>query len=207
MGQLNALKRKRLVESTNDYQDFQVGKYRQEVILRRKTEETAKIQKQLNETFENQKQVAEKRNQAFERKESSQCDVKLPEWITQEIELSVGLAEARLNLNKLIEERKDTAAELHRLTAELAQISDDEDAAPPKRKLFKEEDNGATPTHEETSGSAKKQIQTRIERLKEDIECKNIQIKQIQQMLIEGDQGFSTLKFRFFLFESLSSFM
>ena len=185
MSQLKALERKRLVVITK----LQEGNNRQEVILRRKNEEIAKIQKQLRETFEKQKQVAEKRNQAFERKESSQWGEKLRQWITQEIELSVGLAEARLNLNKLIEERKDTAAELQRLTAELAQVSDDEDAAPPKRKMFKEEDNGATPTDEESSGSAKKQIQTRIERLKEDIECKNVQINEIQQMVIEGDQG------------------
>ena len=33
------------------------------------------------------------------------------------------------------------------------------------------------------------QLEQRIERLAEDIECKSIQINTIQQMVIEGDQG------------------
>jgi len=39
----------------------------------------------------------------------------LQQWITQEIEISVGLAEGRQTLTKLIEERKDLAGELTKL--------------------------------------------------------------------------------------------
>ena len=37
--------------------------------------------------------------------------------------------------------------------------------------------------------SSRHQLEQRIERIKEDIECKNVQITEIQQMVLEGDQG------------------
>ncbi len=111
---MKALDRKRMVEITKLHE----GNNRQEAILRRKNEEISRIQKKLRETSE-KKIVAEKRQQTLDRKENSSLGDKLRSWITQELELSVGLAEARINLNNLLAERKETAAELAKLQDEL----------------------------------------------------------------------------------------
>jgi hypothetical protein len=73
VNQLKALERKRLVEISK----LQEGNNRQEAVLRRKNEEISRIQKQLRETFEKQKQVAEKRQMAFDRKDTSSTAEKL----------------------------------------------------------------------------------------------------------------------------------
>jgi kinesin family protein 4/21/27 len=195
VNQLKALERKRLVEISK----LQEGNNRQEAVLRRKNEEISRIQKQLRETSEKQKQVAEKRQQAFDRKDSSTLGEKLRGWITQELDLSVNIAEARMNLNKLIEERKESAAELTKLEEKLNEI-DDELTNPPKNKERKFEMDSTyiaganTPNDidlcdEEALVRDRQELEQRIERLKEDIECKNVQINEIQQMVIEGDQG------------------
>lgn len=67
------MERKRLVEINK----LQEGNTRQEAVLRRKNEEISRIQKQLRDTVEKQKQVAEKRQQAFDRKDSSSMGEKL----------------------------------------------------------------------------------------------------------------------------------
>jgi kinesin family protein 4/21/27 len=195
---LKALERKRLVEISK----LQEGNNRQEAVLKRKNEEISRIQRQLRETAEKQKQVAEKRQQAFDRKESSALGEKLRQWISNELELSVGLAEARINLNKLIEERKESAAELARLQEKLNEINDDQSSGQPavKRKYLgaemdstyianKDFDEDALNSMASPCKSSKHQLELRIERIKEDIECKNVQITEIQQMVLEGDQG------------------
>lgn len=73
VNQLKAIERKRLVEISK----LQEGNHRQEAVLRRKNEEINRIQRQLRETLEKQKQVAEKRQQAFDRKDSSTLGDKL----------------------------------------------------------------------------------------------------------------------------------
>ena len=207
VNQLKALERKRQVEITK----LQEGHHRQEAVLRRKNEEITRIQRQLRETLEKQKQVAEKRQQSFDRKESSLGE-KLRAWVTQELELSVNLAEARINLNKLIDERKESAAELAKLTEKLTKeygSSSSDDASsmmppPPapaaKRSRFLASSDmdttyiaypsasgDSTCTGEEVESRG--QLEQKIEQLKEEIECKTIQINDIQQMVIEGDQG------------------
>ena len=195
---LKALERKRLVEISK----LQEGNNRQEAVLRRKNEEISRIQRQLRETAEKQKQVAEKRQQAFDRKESSALGEKLRQWISNELELSVGLAEARINLNKLIEERKESAAELARLQEKLNELNEDHSCGQPavKRKYLGSEMDStyiANKDPEEDNlnsisspfKSSRHQLEQRIERIKEDIECKNVQITEIQQMVLEGDQG------------------
>ena len=203
VNQLKALERKRQVEITK----LQEGQNRQEAVLRRKNEEITRIQRQLRDTLEKQKQVAEKRQQTFDRKESSLGE-KLRAWVTQELELSVNLAEARINLNKLIEERKETAAELNKLTDKLnkefgsAPMSDDASLMPPPpvpaKRRFLGGDMDSTyrayPSADSVGASGEEtesrgQLEQKIQQLKEEIECKTIQINDIQQMVIEGDQG------------------
>lgn len=194
---LKALERKRMVEITK----LQEGNNRQEAVLRRKNEEISRIQKQLRETSEKQKLVAEKRQQTFDRKENSSLGDKLRSWITQELELSVGLAEARINLNNLLAERKETAAELAKLQEELNakfNSSNDESMPPPASLSIKRKfDNDATyiagsasscGLEDEETQLNRLQLEQRIERIKEDIEMKSVQINEIQQMVIEGDQ-------------------
>jgi len=189
---LKAMERKRMVEISK----LQEGNNRQEAVLRRKNEEISRIQKQLRETSEKQKLVAEKRQQTFERKENSSVGEKLRGWITQELELSVGLAEARINLNTLIAERKETAAELAKLQDDLARMEQEaknQCMPPPKRKFdidatYIAGSSSNNNLEDEETELHRLQTEQRIERIKEDIECKNLQINEIQQMVIEGDQ-------------------
>jgi kinesin family protein 4/21/27 len=67
VSQLKAQDRKRQVAMSK----LQEGNAKHEVMLRRKNEEISRMQKQLRETAEKQKQVAEKRQQAFDRKDVS----------------------------------------------------------------------------------------------------------------------------------------
>lgn len=70
---LKAMERKRMVEISK----LQEGTHKQEAVLRRKNDEITRIQRQLRETLEKQKIVAEKRQQTFERKDSSTIAEKL----------------------------------------------------------------------------------------------------------------------------------
>jgi hypothetical protein len=129
---------------------------------------------------------------------------KKQQWITQEIELSVSIAEAKLNLTKLIEERKESALELAKCEEKLALDaggSNDEDAAecdegPPacKRRYLHCDggDNSQDDEQENAGKSGRARLAARIARIKEDIECKSIQINDIQQMILEGDQDDKT---------------
>ena len=119
--QLKALERKRMAEICK----LQEGNNKQENVLRRKNEEITRIQRQLRETSEKQKQVQEKRQQAFDKKDTSTQGEKLRNWITQEIELGVGIQEAQANLNKLIQERREAAAELQALKREYEEYADE----------------------------------------------------------------------------------
>lgn len=56
---------------------LQEGSHKQEAVLRRKNDEITRIQRQLRETLEKQKVVAEKRQQTFDRKDSSTTADKL----------------------------------------------------------------------------------------------------------------------------------
>ena len=134
VSQLKAQERKRLVEISK----LQTGQTRQEAILKRKNEEINRIQKQLRETADKQKLVADQRQQTFDRKDSSQLGEKLRSWITLELETSVGLAEARLNLNKLIELRKSLNAELITVTDKCERLAADSSGMPPPKISHKQ---------------------------------------------------------------------
>jgi kinesin family protein 4/21/27 len=200
VSQLKNQERKRQVEISR----LQTGNSQQANILRRKNEEIARIQKQLRDTSEKQRQVQEKRQQAFDRKDSSSQGDKLRTWVTQEIEVKAGLEEAQINLNKLIQERRDSAAELEALKREFVEeyVDDDEDvknddaanstksSSRPKRNRFNmdatyvQQQNGIA---NEERAELKRELEQKIKRVEDDIECKNLQINEIQQMVIEND--------------------
>lgn len=111
--------------------------------------------------------------------------------------MSVNIAEARLNLNKLTEERKESAAELARLEDKLASMADDSDMsieapAAKRNRLYSRATDGSE-NESESAPETRSQLKVRVERLREDIECKSIQINDIQQMVLEGDQGLSKI--------------
>lgn len=118
----------------------------------------------------------------------------------------MNISEARLNLGKLIEERKESAAELARLEEKLTTMHeagesdmDGESRQPAMKRKFAATDNAFD------SDEDRAHLRARIDRLKEDIECKSIQINDIQQMVLEGDQGKieilnKNLNLRFFFF-------
>lgn len=199
--QLKAQERRRLVEISK----LQGNSNRQEAVLKRKNEEIGRIQRQLRDTSAKQKIVAAQRQQTFDRKDGSQLGERLRSWITNELELSVGLAEARLNLAKLIEERKESSIELIQLTEKLDRYGQENDVPYKQRKLGNVELDStyvASTADEEDSEERKKkrdELAKRIERTKEEIEMKNVQINELQAMVIEGDAGQGSYNFRFFL--------
>jgi len=102
------------------------------------------------------------------------------------------LAEARANLAKLIEERKESAAELVILGERLDALCERESggAAAKQRRVDMDSTYVASTCDEEEDGEAKKrrgELERQIERTKEEIEMKNVQINELQSMVIEGD--------------------
>ena len=112
------------------------------------------------------------------------------QWISQEIDVSVGLAEGRSTLTKLIDERKQLACELASLQERYKDLQTSSNDEEPPKKVIKSLDetyfahpNDAVPNDEISI------LKEKIDEIKTDIECKNTQINEIQQMVIEGDLG------------------
>jgi len=189
VNQLKALERKRLIEITK----LQEGNHRQEAILRRKNEEITRIQRQLRETCEKQKQVAEKRQQAFDRKDSAMGE-KIRQWITQEIEIQVGLSEAQFTKAQLLDERKELSAELAVLQQRLGDDGAESDEPPAKMRAGLDQTyvSSSNRNNGDESDESRAQLRDKIDNVKGEIECKSIQINEIQQMLLESDQDEKT---------------
>ena len=77
VNQLKASDRKQMVAITK----LKEGNNKQEAKLRRQNEEISRVQKQLHETSKKQKIVVEKRQEKFDRKDSSTSGIKLRSWI------------------------------------------------------------------------------------------------------------------------------
>ena len=188
--QLKALERKRMAEISK----LQEGNNKQENVLRRKNEEISRIQRQLRETSEKQKQVQEKRQQAFDKKDTSIQAEKLRAWITQEIEFSVGIQEAQANLNKLIQERREAAAELQAVKREYEEYAEDcggTTYGTKRSKVVLSMDATYVSNNKDEESESRKlyksELDLKIKRIEDDIECKNVQINEIQQMMLESD--------------------
>jgi len=165
---------------------LQTGNNRQEAILKRKNEEITRIQKQPKDTSEKQKLLATQRQQTCDRKNGIQLD---NNWIANELELSISLAEARANLAKLIDERKESDAELVILGGRLEALRErkGDRAAAKQRRVDMDSTYGVSTCDVEEDGEAKKRRGEQIKRNKEEIEKKNVQINELQSMVIEGD--------------------
>jgi kinesin family member 4 len=121
MAKLKTMDKKRMSEICK----LQEGNSEQESVLRHKNDAISHIQRQLRETSEKLKKVQDKRQQTYDKKDTSTQSEKLRNWITQEIELVVGIQEARANLNKLLQERREAAAELEALKREYEEYADE----------------------------------------------------------------------------------
>lgn len=99
--------------------------------------------------------------------------------------MSVNIAEAKISLNKLIEDRNDSSRELAKVKDKLDELID-------KRKYLSDIDqtNSQFREHGHNLNDLLKIIQLKeeIERINEKIECKSIQINDIQQMILEADK-------------------
>jgi hypothetical protein len=113
--------------------------------------------------------------------------------------VSVGLAEGRATLTKLIDERKELAVELTRLQAKYKSLDPHGHDVPPPSKMMRREATYNLDTtyvasnndqYEicESNESSLDYLQERVNSIKNEIECKSTQINEIQQMIIEGDQ-------------------
>ena len=156
----------------------------------------------MRETSEKQKKVRENRQQTFDRKDNSVVGEKLRSLLSQEIEMSVCLQEAQNDLTKLIQDRKDLASELVALKSEYEEFADAEcdgghsSASYAKRNKIQHEYNmdstyiSSSPNKEEENESRlnyKQALEQKIQRVEDDIECKNVQINALQQMMLESD--------------------
>ena len=188
VNQLKEVERKRKVEISK----LQEGNNRQENILRRKNEEITRIQKQLQETSVKLQEATTNR---YKGRDASKKAEWLRGWMTQQIELSVGLAEGKINLNRLMQERKELAAEFTKLSNKLDGTIMDDEASEKRNKVSYDIENIASVSANQcSSGTAK------LKQLQNEIDCKTAQINQIQQILIKGDQGeicFFGFKYRF----------
>ena len=187
---MKAQERKRLVEISK----LQTGNSRNENILKRKNDEINRIQKQLRESVAKQKLVANQRQQTFDRKDSSQLGDKLRSWITHELELSVGIAEARSSLTKLIEEKKQFTDDLIKATNSLQEMNKKSCAFPPPNKQRKQDMNSTyiASAHDDIDSNIetkRTELERRIERLNEEVEMKKAQIEEIQSMVIEDEKS------------------
>lgn len=92
-------------------------------------------------------------------------------------------------MGKLLEERKESAMELNRLEEKVASLKDTDEMKPPAAKQPKKYYYHNNEEKEPDDEESVLQLENKIERLKEEIECKSNQINEIQQMVLDGDQG------------------
>ena len=112
---------------------------------------------------------------------------------------------------KLIEERKELAGELTKLQEKHKDLQSNSNEDEPPNKLNKRGEMDTTyfarPNNVTMieSNEEIKDLKAKIDAIKCDIECKNTQINDIQQMVIEGDQGISFIYFKKALSKLLKS--
>ncbi|XP_039945926.1 chromosome-associated kinesin KIF4A [Hirundo rustica] len=172
--QLKEKDRKRQYELLKLERDFQ----KQANVLRRKTEEAAAANKRLKDALQKRKEVADKRKETQNRgMEGIAARVKT--WLANEVEVLVSTEEARRHLADLLEDRKILAKEL----LQLKEKKDAGENPPPKlrRRTYSLSDLEAP----DTDLSISKQIES----LQTEMELRSAQIADLQQKLLDADNG------------------
>ncbi|XP_041252520.1 chromosome-associated kinesin KIF4A [Onychostruthus taczanowskii] len=172
--QLKEKDRKRQYELLKLERDFQ----KQANVLRRKTEEAAAANKRLKDALQRQKEVAEKRKETQNRGMEG-IAARVKSWLANEVEVLVSTEEARRHLADLLEDRKILAKEL----LQLQEKKDAGENPPPKlrRRTYCLADLQAL----DTDLSVSKQIES----LQTEMELRSAQIADLQQKLLDADNG------------------
>ncbi|XP_075619114.1 chromosome-associated kinesin KIF4A isoform X2 [Balearica regulorum gibbericeps] len=172
--QLKERDRKRQYELLKLERDFQ----KQANVLRRKTEEAAAANKRLKDALQKQREAADKRKESQNRGMEGVA-ARVKSWLANEIEVLVSTEEARRHLADLLEDRKI-------LAQELLQLKEKKEAGenPPlklRRRTYSLTDFQAS----EMDLSISKQIES----LETEMGLRSAQIADLQQKLLDADNG------------------
>nr|XP_025035810.1 chromosome-associated kinesin KIF4A isoform X2 [Pelodiscus sinensis] len=172
--QLKERDRKRQYELLKLERDFQ----KQASILRRKTEEAAAANKRLKNALQKQREVVDKRKESQNRGMEGVA-ARVKSWLANEVEVLVSTEEARRHLSDLLEDRKILAQEL----LQLREKREAGETPPPKlrRRTYSIADVQAS----EIDHSITKQIES----LETEMELRSAQIADLQQKLLDADNG------------------
>uniref|UniRef100_A0A8C0BR26 Kinesin family member 4A n=1 Tax=Buteo japonicus TaxID=224669 RepID=A0A8C0BR26_9AVES len=172
--QLKERDRKRQYELLKLERDFQ----KQANVLRRKTEEAAAANKRLKDALQKQREAADKRKESQNRGMEGVA-ARVKSWLANEVEVLVSTEEARRHLADLLEDRKILAQEL----LQLKESKETGEKLPPKlrRRTYT-----ATDFQEaEMDLSMSKQIES----LETEMGLRSAQIADLQQKLLDADNG------------------
>ncbi|NXC43786.1 KIF4 protein, partial [Penelope pileata] len=172
--QLKERDRKRQYELLKLERDFQ----KQANVLRRKTEEAAAANKRLKDALQKQREAADKRKETQSRGMEGVA-ARVKSWLANEVEVLVSTEEARRHLADLLEDRKILAQEL----LQLKEKKESGENPPPKlrRRTYSLADLQAS----EKDVSISKQIES----LETEMELRSAQIADLQQKLLDADNG------------------
>uniref|UniRef100_A0A8C8RM10 Kinesin family member 4A n=1 Tax=Pelusios castaneus TaxID=367368 RepID=A0A8C8RM10_9SAUR len=172
--QLKERDRKRQYELLKLERDFQ----KQANILRRKTEEAAAANKRLKDALQKQREVVDKRKESQNRGMEGVA-ARVKSWLANEVEVLVSTEEARRHLSDLLEDRKI-------LAQELLQLKEKREAGEnPPAKLRRRTYSIADVQASEMDHSITKQIES----LETEMELRSAQIADLQQKLLDADNG------------------
>ncbi|XP_010114039.1 PREDICTED: chromosome-associated kinesin KIF4A, partial [Chlamydotis macqueenii] len=172
--QLKERDRKRQYELLKLEQDFQ----KQANVLRRKTEEAAAANKRLKDALQKQREAADKRKESQNRGMEGVA-ARVKSWLANEVEVLVSTEEARRHLADLLEDRKI-------LAQELLQLKEKKEAGEnPPLKLRRRTYSLADLQASEMDLSISKQIES----LETEMGLRSAQIADLQQKLLDADNG------------------
>ncbi|NXW38068.1 KIF4 protein, partial [Phaetusa simplex] len=172
--QLKERDRKRQHELLKLERDFQ----KQANVLRRKTEEAAAANKRLKDALQKQREAADKRKESQNRGMEGVA-ARVKSWLANEVEVLVSTEEARWHLADLLEDRKI-------LAQELLQLKEKKEAGEnPPLKLRRRTYSLADLQASEMDLSISKQIES----LETEMGLRSAQIADLQQKLLDADNG------------------
>ncbi|KAM6353840.1 chromosome-associated kinesin KIF4A isoform 5-T7 [Alca torda] len=172
--QLKERDRKRQHELVKLERDFQ----KQANVLRRKTEEAAAANKRLKDALQKQREAADKRKESQNRGMEGVA-ARVKSWLANEVEVLVSTEEARWHLADLLEDRKI-------LAQELLQLKEKKEAGEnPPLKLRRRTYSLADLQASEMDLSISKQIES----LETEMGLRSAQIADLQQKLLDADNG------------------
>ncbi|NXS52612.1 KIF4 protein, partial [Brachypteracias leptosomus] len=172
--QLKERDRKRQYELLKLERDFQ----KQANVLRRKTEEAAAANKRLKDALQKQREAADKRKESQNRGMEGVA-ARVKSWLANEVEVLVSTEEARRHLADLLEDRKI-------LAQELLQLKEKKEAGEnPPLKLRRRTYSLADLQASEMDLSISKQIES----LETEMGLRSAQIADLQQKLLDADNG------------------